>query len=66
MYKRIKGQFPDFHFPIFAYLCTKHRKLTNLDNYNNNDDIDDPDYECNTSLESTTINEMKSFIETST
>lgn len=38
----------------------------NLDNYNNNDDIDDPDYECNTSLESTTINEMKSFIETST
>ena len=38
----------------------------NLDNYNNNDDIDDPDYECNTSLERTTINEMKSFIETST
>ena len=68
-YKRIKGQFPDSNFPIFAYLCTKHRKvnkeLQNLDNYNNND-FDDPDYECNTSLESTTVNEIKSFIETST
>ena len=36
-----------------------------IDNYNNND-IDDPDFECNTSLESTTVNDMKSFIETST
>ena len=46
MYKRIKGQFPDSNFPIFAYLCTKHRKVNkekqNLDNYDNND-IDDPD-----------------------
>ena len=66
-YKRIKGQFPDSNFPIFAYLCTKYRKVKkeeqNLDNYN---DIDDPNYECNTSLESTAVNEMKSFIETST
>ena len=68
-YKRMKGQFPDSNFPIFAYLCTKHRKVNkeeqNLDNYDNND-IDDPDYEYNTSPGSTTVNEMKSFIETST
>ena len=68
-YKRIKGQFPDSNFLIFAYLCTKHQKVNkeeqNLDNHDNNDS-DDPDYECDTSLESTTVNEMKSFIETST
>ena len=35
----------------------KIKKEQNLDNYNKND-IDDPDYECNTSLGRTTNNEM--------
>ena len=47
----------------------KHPKVNkeeqNLDNYGNKD-IDDPDYECNTSLESTSVNEVKSFIEAGT
>ena len=46
--------------------CQKvNKEEQNLLNYDSND-VDNPGYECNTSLESTTVNEMKSFIETST
>ena len=63
MFHKINEMFPNKSFPILGNLCTAHRKCNLEEQNSEDDDINDNDYKCNTSLNNSNLETVHSFIE---